>query len=140
MSKSTEMVSVLKTAYEKRISVIKDNMALIDEIATELAEIKFTTFEVCAGDKPTLDLCFTGKKKDLELVWRTLRQHEYEPNVRPAAKEPSFATHWHSNKHSLVVWMHFASEECKPVYVGMRMVERPHYEVQCDSDLGEIGT
>lgn len=136
MSKTRKMIADLNEQFEKKLALLEANQLLIDGVVSDCQSIEFTNFELT----DTLDICFTGKAADLTCIWKALRKRGFKPdsNVEEGRKV-SFHTFWRSEDTPLVIWLYFTSKECKIVQIGTKMVEQAVYEVQCDSELAELG-
>jgi hypothetical protein len=136
-SKTTEMLDNLSSIYNKKLDMLMVNGLLIDAIAKDLGS-------VIGGFEPSeygtcLDLICSGKRQDLNFIWSVLRRLGFATDSRPATGEATYSGYWKAENTEMQIWLYFSSTECKLVQTGTKMVEQAVYEVQCNSELAELG-
>lgn len=114
---------------ENIISYYTIRQELFDPVLVEL-EKNLQVLSVSL-DTSSVDLSVAGNKDTLNLVFKILRKAQFEPDSRPKEAEPSFHTHF-VHPTGARFWLNFSSTSCKRVQVGVKTVEQPVYEVQCE--------
>jgi hypothetical protein len=137
MNKVNELAEQAIEKHNKYMEALRDNHEMINDLWKAVSHISFTTFDINSN---SLDLFFTGKVEDLNTVWKALRARGYAPSDRPPADKrlSTFSTFW-NHEERISIYMHFSSSQCKMIQTGTEMVEKPVYEVQCESELAELG-
>lgn len=113
-------------------NVIKRDSAQMTAICKALEKAGVNVHYVSI-DTSSYNVCVTGSRADLDVMFGILRRHGLKPARRPEEKEQYYSTFWYfGEERSGYVYVSFSSTSCKRVQIGTEMKEMPVYETVCE--------
>lgn len=126
-----------KESYDNLVDFYNNNTSHIENINNALLQFNDALISAQCDDYGSIDISYSGDYSILKGVFRELRLLGYEPdNHVDEDKIASFSTYFRlkdEETHAQLskVWFCYSSTVCKLTKVGVEMVERPIYEVEC---------
>lgn len=123
-----DVAKILEVAA-RRVEGLREASEEISALYTDL-QAKLGDVLVLSHSSGQFEISMHGTRDDLKKVFNRMRFHGFEPDSRPAEKDPHYGTYFH--KDEVCFWFNFSSTQCRRVQTGTETKEVPIYETICD--------